>query len=100
MRSATIKNFLIVLLLTYSVAQAVFADDHLYHTGILTYMANEKVVIAGRTFVLMPSARVVVKYKQRGAYYERKGSMSEVHLGDRVYLKATGNRVSEILVVR
>jgi hypothetical protein len=63
-------------------------------------MSSDRVVITGKTFVLTPDVRVLVKYKERGAYYEKKGSLYDVHLGDRVYLKATGTSVSEIVVMR
>lgn len=100
MRSAYIKKILFIVLVMCALAQMVFADEHLYHTGILSDKAIDRVIIAGKSFVLQPRVKVVVKYKDRGAYYEKIGRFSDVRLGDRVYLKAIGNIVSEIVVMR
>ena len=89
-----------VLLLLIFPQREVYAGNHKYHTGTLSYMSNNQVYVAGRTFDLSPSVKVIVRYKERGAYYERKGSLSDVYLGNRVYLKAIGNSVSEIVVMR
>lgn len=100
MRSTSIKIFLMTFVLNFSLAHAALATDHQYHTGILKSLANDHVVISGRSFILIPTVQVVVKAKERGAYYERRGSLSDVRQGDRVYLKATGNKVTEIVVMR
>jgi hypothetical protein len=86
--------------LNLSLAHAVFADEHLYHTGILQSLGNNQAVLSGRTFVLAPNVQVIVKAKKKGAYYENRGSLSDVQPGSRVYLKATGNVVTEIMVMR
>jgi len=100
MRCTSIKILLMAFVLNFSLAHAAFADNHLYHTGILQSLGNNQAILSGRTFILMPTVQVIVRAKKKGAYYEQRGSLSDVQPGNRVYLKATGNVVSEIVVVR
>jgi hypothetical protein len=102
MRDVSIKILLtlLVLLLLILPQHTVCADNHKYHTGIVSYRTYNQVCAAGRTFALSPTVKVIIRYKERGAYYERKGNLSDVNVGNTVYLKATGNSVSEIVVMR
>jgi hypothetical protein len=100
MRCTSIKILLMAFVLNFSLAHAAFADNHLYHTGILQSLGNNQAILSGRTFILMPTVQVIVRAKKKGAYYEQRGSLSDVQPGNTVYLKATGNMVSEIVVVR
>lgn len=100
MRCTSIKILVFAYVLCFTMAHAAFADEHQYHTGILQYITNNRAVLPGRSFILSPTVQVVVKAKKRGAYYEQRGSMTDVQPGNRVYLKATGNMVTEIVVMR
>jgi hypothetical protein len=100
MHCTSLKILLMAFVLNFSLAHAALADEHKYHTGILQSLSNNQAVLSGRIFVLIPTVQVVVKAKKKGAYYEQRGSLSDVQPGDRVYLKATGNMVTEIVVMR
>jgi hypothetical protein len=57
--------------LNFSLAHAAFADNHLYHTGILQSLGNNQAILSGRTFILTPTVQVIVRAKKKGAYYEQ-----------------------------
>lgn len=100
MSYASIKVLITLLVLTCILPMAAYANPYKYNTGILTYVGDNQVTVGGRTYVLKPNVKVVAKVKERGAYYERRGSLSDLRMGEKVQVRAAGDRVVEIVVVR
>jgi hypothetical protein len=98
----TIFFYSFLLLWTFSSITADAATTrHKYNMGTVSYFGNNQVVIESGTYTMMPKVKVIRIVKESsGAYYERKGSLSDVGVGKRVNLKAIGKRVSEIVVER
>lgn len=75
--------------------------QHKYHTGIVSFIDAGQVIIDGVAFTLKPEVKFVLITKDsKGARYERRGSQADVSVGNRVYLKAVGSMVYEIVVER
>ncbi|GEM_PF-3129528 len=90
--------FLISVELTPSNATKI---PHKYDSGILSGFSNNQVTIESGTYTLRSDVKIVLIVKEsNGARYERKGSLSDVTIGKRVYLKTVGRTVSEILIER
>lgn len=100
MRFASIKVLITLVVLTCTQPMVAYANPYKYNTGTLTYVGNNQVIVGGRAYVLTPSVKVVAKVKERGAYYERRGNLSDLRMGEKVQVRAAGDRVVEIVVVR
>lgn len=100
MRAVFLYSLLLLLLFSFIPANAA-TTRHKYNMGIISYFGNNQVVIENGTYTLLPNVKVIRIVKESsGAYYERKGSLSDVSVGKRVNLKAVGRTVSEIVVER
>lgn len=74
---------------------------HTYVSGVVQRLDNGQVAIAAGTYTLLPGVTVVrLERESNGAHYQRKGSLSDVRPGDRVYLKTFGRKVAQIEVER
>lgn len=100
MRTVFFYSFLLLLIFNSITANAA-TTRHKYNMGIISYFGNNQVVIESGTYTLAPNVKVIrIVMESSGAYYERKGSLSDVSVGKRVNLKAIGRTVSEIVVER
>lgn len=92
---------MVIVLLSFSIS--VLGYGHRYDTGFLesiTTSSNE-IVINGKIYRLKSGVKVILKVKEKGAYYERIGRLSDLNRGDRIFLKVFGpNDVLEIEVMR
>lgn len=77
------------------------ATSHRYDTGILSSVTEDRVVMSGNAYRLLPNNKVIFKERgRRGAYYEHKRSISDLRIGEKIFLKVIGNNILEIEVVR
>lgn len=80
-----------------------WAFGHRYDTGRLSEisLSSNYVVMSGKAYRLRPNVKVILKVKERGAYYEKAGRLSDLRVGEKVFLKVYGpNDVLEIEVMR
>jgi hypothetical protein len=82
-----------------SVVQA--GPHHKYISGVVQSIGNNQVVIGAGTYK-MSSGITIMRLENRGngVYYQRKGRLSDVNPGMKVYLKTIGHTVSQIEVER
>lgn len=93
----------VMAILCLLLCAAAWAYGHRYDTGSLSQISiSEKyIVMSDKAYRLRPNVKVILKVKQRGAYYEQAGRLSDLRVGDKVFLKVFGpNDVLEIEVLR
>lgn len=104
MRTTIMKAFsCLVVIILVGWCAAVWAYGHRYDTGRLNEvaLAQHYLVMDGKPYRLTQDANVILMVKERGAYYRRKGSLSDLRVGEKVFLKVFGiNDVLEIEVMR
>lgn len=78
-----------------------WATSHRYDTGIMTSISDKEIVMAEKTYKILPSTKVIFKIKDaKGAYYEHKGRFSDLRTGEKIFLKVTGYDILEVEVLR
>lgn len=102
MKAIIRKGFsLVLLLLLLSIGITAWATAHRYDTGIVSSITNKEIVMAGKVYKILPTTKVVLKEKSaKGAYYERRGRLSSLNAGEKVFLKVTGYDIIEVEVWR
>lgn len=103
--NAAIRNLYIgsILALVLACSITAWAYGHRYDTGLLSEirLSSNEVVVSGKVYRVRPDAKVILKEKEKGAYYEHVGRLSDLRQGEKVYLKVFGpNDVLEIEVMR
>lgn len=99
MRAVILISVLLVMSTVCPLNAAI--KQHKYHTGVVSFIDASQVIIDGVAFTLKPQVKFVLIVKDStGARYERTGSQADVSVGKRVYLKAVGSMVYEIVVER
>lgn len=96
------KIFLVVvaLLVTSLPHRAVAQATHVYFSGTLAALVGNQVILEGRGYTLAPTLKVVIrKPDASGAFYEYKGTLSDVQQGRQVALKVERGLVIEIEVL-
>ncbi len=74
---------------------------HKYISGVVQSIGNNQIIIGAGTYK-MSSGITVIRLENRGngVHYQRKGRLSDVNPGMKVYLKTIGHTVSQIEVER
>lgn len=75
--------------------------SHVYLSGIVQYVGNNQIGIEAGSYELARNVTVVrLENHGNGVHYQRKGSLSDVRPGAKVYIKVLGRRVLQIEVER
>ena len=92
---------LVVIQILLSGNICAWATSHRYDTGIMTAISSDVIVMSGRAYNILPKTKVVLKIKDsKGAYYEYKGRLSNLKVGEKIFLKVTGYNILEVEVLR
>lgn len=97
LKSGLLLGLLGVLLCAVSLNAATY---HVYFTGIVTSFGNNEINVNNKRYILAPKVTVLFQDKQKGSYYEKKGSLSDIRIGQPVIVKAEGSSAHEILIER
>jgi hypothetical protein len=73
---------------------------HVYVSGNVTSFGNNEMTVDKRRFLLSSNVRVAFHDKKNGSYFESKGKLSDVKVGQPVIIKAEGSAAHEILIER
>ncbi|CAH2030123.1 hypothetical protein [Trichlorobacter ammonificans] len=74
---------------------------HVYQSGVVASIGNNQITIGDEAYQLRPEVTVVLIVREaNGAFYQRKGRLSDVSTGKKVHLKTRGRMVYEIEVER
>ena len=118
----------IFFLSAYSVASAALSSRHVYMNGQVDSLSQKTITVSGVTYNLhkpkesvppaergsargsrlfglhsddtAPVLKVIIQTMEKGAIFEKPGSLSDVHTGDWVTVKVSGNVVDEIILER
>lgn len=99
----SIRNCLVLIVLQIFLLGIVnaWAGSHRYDTGIMTAISDKVIVMSGKSYRILPQTTVVIKTKNtQGAYYEHRGSLSNLRIGEKMFLKVTGYNILEVEVLR
>ena len=102
-RGETMKRIIVAIMLClflFSGVAVAFYDGHVYINGIVNSIGSDTISIAGHTYKIDPKCRVVIQYKENGAFYERPAKLWEVSTGNSVTAKKIGNILYEIMIER
>lgn len=78
-----------------------WATSHRYDSGILASITDKEIVMSGKAYKILSNTKVIFKIKDaKGAYYEHKGRLSSLRIGEKIFLKATGYDIIEVEVLR
>ena len=102
-RGETMKRIVVAIMLClflFSGVAVAFYDGHVYINGIVDSIGSDTISISGHTYRIDPKCRVVIQYKENGAFNERPAKLWEVSTGNSVTAKKIGNILYEIMIER
>ena len=98
-----IKNGLTIVILQLILAASIsaWATSHRYDTGIVSSITDKEIIMAGKVYKILSTTKVILKIKDaKGAYYEHRGRLSDLRVGEKTFLKVTGYDILEVEVLR
>ncbi len=96
---AGLTIFILQLFLFGSISA--WATSHKYDTGVVTSVSDTEIMMGGKVYNILPTTKVIRVIKDaKGAYYESKGQLSDVKVGEKLFLKVVGSKILEVVVKR
>ncbi len=99
------KRLLLLSLTTMSfllVRYPVYAWNTAYFTSgkVVTVSYPDKLVVGKRAYTIAPKAAIVIRYKNGPSIYEKKGSISDIYQGDKVFIRVEGTTIHQVFIER
>jgi len=88
------------LCLMFVATASAYDRGHVYIDGTVRAVSREEITIGSHTYELPPDCKVLIQYRERGAFKKKRAPLHEVRVGDSVYAKKMGNRILEIEIER
>lgn len=95
-------SFFCYLFMGAAVVPSAYArPHHVYLSGIVQSFGGNQISLGAGSYILAKDVTVVrLESHGNGVHYQRKGTLSDVRTGSKVYIKVLGRKVLQIEVER